>query len=761
MTAVLDRLASPTLPRFRRLVNLVQMFVVGLVVAYVISTTGVRPAPGFVPWLDGWLRVSAYIGCAVLITIRPILSPLHRRLWVLGAIAVSLRSLAFVAYIPWIRTLDPVPYPSVADIGWFGMYFVLAAALVDLARSRFRNLTATLALDAAIGAAAAAALAFLFLPEVVNDLNTAPTSNAAIAVNTLYPILDVALLLLVLGMLIGFHWNPPRAMWVLAAGIVLVSVTDLAYLYLLARGSFTPGGPVSGLSLVATVLVAGSAWTPVGEIRSGERDYLPGLLIPMALSLFCLGLLVAAAFVDTPAATVVLATIGVAAAVARTSLSFRNVRHLAEARLESRTDELTGLANRRAFNEALAKATRSRSLTRPMALLLLDLDGFKDVNDSLGHHRGDELLALVAPRLAIAVRPEDHVARIGGDEFAVLLEGADGERAADVAERLRSSCRGPFTLASRPITVGVSVGIALFPDDGRTGTELLQHADMAMYAAKDERSGQSFYRPEHHVASKARLEGIAELQGAIESDQIVLYYQPKVDLRTSAIVGVEALVRWQHPTQGLLPPVAFLQQAESGGLMRQLTTHVLASALHQWCRWKHAGIDTAVAVNLSVGDLLDSQFPAQVVALLHEHGAPGDAIVLELTEDLLLADPTRAHEAIANLLAHDVRVQVDDYGTGYSTLGYLRDLPELGGLKLDRSFVAHIVEDDRSVAIVESTVALAEALGLDLIAEGVETAAARDKLLELGCHFAQGYYFSKPVPADEVPFDKLLPTNFR
>jgi diguanylate cyclase (GGDEF)-like protein len=757
---LLDRLASSAPPGSRKVVNAVQVGVSVVVVAYAISTMTGRQDAGFNPLLDGWLQVSGYVMCAVLIAMRPALSSLHRRLWVLGALAIAFRSAGFVAFVPWLRTLDPVPYPSLADVGWLGMYVFVAIGLADLARTRFLRITSALAFDGLIGAAATAGVAVAVLPGDVRELNASHASHAsdaAVAVNALYPVLDVGVLILVLGMLIGFHWRPPRAMWVFGVGVSLFAITDAVYVHELARGAYRPGGLLSALSLIGTAIVAGSAWTPVGEIRRGGRDYLPGLVVPSGLTLVCLGLLVRAAFVDTPTATVILATVGMAGAVIRTALSFRDVRHLAEARRESRTDDLTGLANRRSFNEALAKAMRGRPSTDPLAVLLLDLDGFKDVNDSLGHHRGDELLTLVAPRIEIAVRPEDRVARIGGDEFAVLLEGVDGALAADVAERLRSTCRGPFTLASRSITVGVSVGIARFPDDGIDSNELLQHADMAMYAAKDERSGHSFYRPEHHIASEARLEGIAELRGAIESGQIILHYQPKVDLRTGAIFGVEALVRWQHPSQGLLPPVAFLQQAESGGLMRQLTMHVLERAVVQWSRWHGAGVETSIAVNLSVGDLLDRQFPAQVVALLEAHDVPGRAILFELTEDLLLADPTRGHAVIAELLRHDVRVQVDDYGTGYSTLGYLRDLPELGGLKLDRSFVTNLPQDERSVAIVESTIALAASLGLELIAEGVETAEARDKLLELGCHLAQGYYFSKPVPADDIPFGSVLP----
>jgi diguanylate cyclase (GGDEF)-like protein len=752
-----DRLSSRVPPGKRRAVNTVQVVVVVLVGAFAASSLDLRAEREFAPLIDGWLQGAGYVSCAVLVMLRPLWTRRDRRAWTTVAIAMSLRAAAFVIHLTFLRTRDPVPYPSLADVGWIGMSLLLVFALADVIHARFRRLTTNLVLDGIVGACATAGIALAFLPSTVRDLSPAGTDSAAVITNGLYPVLDVVLLLLVLGALLGYHWHPPPALWVFAAGITGFAILDATFLYQVAHDAYAPGGPLSALSLVATAVIAFSAWVPQSQPGDDRSGYLPGLVVPGVLTALCIGLLVRGAFTDTPPVSIGLTAAGVVAALARTALSFRDVRNLAEARRESRTDDLTGLANRRAFNEALDAAMRDRPPTRPLAVLFLDLDGFKDVNDSLGHHFGDELLALVAPRLEIAIRPTDHVSRIGGDEFAILLDGADRALAANVGERLRNACRGPYLLASRSITVGVSVGISLFPDDGADTTELLQHADMAMYAAKNERSGQSFYRPEHRQASKARLEGIAELRRAIETGEIVLHYQPKVDLRSGQICGVEALVRWQHPTEGLLPPVAFLQQAESGGLMRQLTTHVLGQAVDQWACWRRAGIDTSIAVNLSVGDLLDRQFPSQVVDLLARHDAPGAAIVLELTEDLLLADPTRGHQVIADLLRHDVRVQVDDYGTGYSTLGYLRDLPELGGLKLDRSFVMHLPVDARSVAIVESTIALAASLDLELIAEGVETAAARDKLLELGCHLAQGYFFSKPVPANDVPFGSSLP----
>jgi diguanylate cyclase (GGDEF)-like protein len=438
-------------------------------------------------------------------------------------------------------------------------------------------------------------------------------------------------------------------------------------------------------------------------------------------------------------------------------MSFHAVRSLAEHRREARTDELTGLANRRSFNERLARATAARRPDGRLAVLVIDLDDFKAVNDTLGHHYGDELLRMVAPRLRQVVRSEDTVARLGGDEFGVLLAGADADRAAQVAERLRAGFRRPFRLGPRSQTVAASVGIAVAPDDAEEPVELLRHADLEMYQAKSGRAGRARDQGELHAAGKARVETTERLRRAITDGELVLHYQPQVSLRTGTVVGAEALVRWEHPEGGLLLPSGFLPQAESAGLMPMLTRAVLDQAVRQGALWRSEGNPVTVAVNLSVTNLLDPEFPDQVIGLLAEVGLPGSALELELTEDLFMADPPRARTAVRTLLEAGVSLVIDDYGTGYSSLGYLRDLRDIRGLKLDRSFVTHLDADPRAEAIVESTVTLAHSLGMAVVAEGVETATVRDRLAGFGCEVAQGFLFSPAVPADEVVFGILEP----
>ena len=729
------------------------------VVAFAVATVpGVRAAEGFHPLIDGWLQGAGYVTAAALACLRPLTSRADRATWSWMAAAVVARALGFVIFLVAVRTQQPTPYPSAADAAWLAMYVPMLVGLVRLARFRTRRLSLSLMLDGAVGALATAAVAVALLYRPVLSMAAPAVPDVAVAVDLAYPVLDLTLLVVIIGVLMILGRRTPPAVWAVAAGIVAFAVIDGIFVYQSATGTFRPGTLLSSGALVAMAVVAAAGWLPDAP-RPARREPLPNVVLPALFALVGLGLLVFATRREIPVLGVLLAGAGVAVAIARTGMSFRAVRTLAEHRREARTDELTGLANRRAFNERLARATAARPPDGRLAVLVIDLDDFKVVNDSLGHHYGDELLRLVAPRLRQVLRSEDTVARLGGDEFAVLLAGADAERAVQVAERLRAGFRRPFRLGPRAQTVSVSVGIAVAPDDGQQPVELLQHADLGMYEAKSGRSGRARHQEELHAASRVRLESTQRLRRAIGDGELVLHYQPQVSLRTGGVVGMEALVRWRHPEAGLLLPTAFLPQAESAGLMPMLTRAVLGQAVRQGAGWRAAGNPVTVAVNLSVTNLLDPQFPDQVIGLLAEAGLPGSSLELELTEDLFMADPARARTVVRILLEAGVSLVIDDYGTGYSSLGYLRDLRDIRGLKLDRSFVTHLDADPRAEAIVESTVTLAHSLGMAVVAEGVETAPVRDRLAAFGCEVAQGYLFSPAVPAEDIVFGVLEPAR--
>jgi diguanylate cyclase (GGDEF)-like protein len=413
---------------------------------------------------------------------------------------------------------------------------------------------------------------------------------------------------------------------------------------------------------------------------------------------------------------------------------------------EAHTDPLTGLPNRRRFIEEL-EATVYGDDTDACAVLMIDLDRFKEINDSFGHATGDDLLCLVGPRLQRALEPGDLLARMGGDEFAVLLPGAAACRADEVAARMGAALREEFVLDGMPLHVDASIGIALSPDHGRDRSLLLARADTAMYAAKRARSGAVVWAPDGAVDPRDRLETLEQLRTALDTEQLVPHYQPKLDLRTGAVIGVEALVRWEHPHRDLLFPDVFLPLAEQAGLMRRLALRVLERSLSDLRDWRSRGHDLSVAVNLSVSNLQDVALPDQVEMLLSALEVPASALVLEITEDVLMADAARSQQVMAGLRRLGVRLSVDDYGTGYSSLAYLRALP-VDELKLDRSFVSHLTTDEKAAAIVRSTLSLSRELGMTMVVEGVEDEAALTALREWGCDVAQGYHIARPMPAD-------------
>jgi diguanylate cyclase (GGDEF)-like protein len=381
-------------------------------------------------------------------------------------------------------------------------------------------------------------------------------------------------------------------------------------------------------------------------------------------------------------------------------------------------------------------------------VILLDLDNFKEVNDALGHELGDDLLRAAAERLE-ALCADETVARLGGDEFAVLLPSGGIEAASAFAERIHETLDRPFEVGGVPLEIGASAGIALLGEHGADADTLLQHADVAMYVAKAAHSGTALYDPAEDTNDAERLALAGELRRAIEEQQLTVHYQPKADLVSGEIVGVEALVRWIHPERGFIPPDRFISLAERTGLIKPLSRFVVGSAVEQCAAWAAEGLDVHVAVNLTIPDLLDLELPDRIGELLERTGVPAGKLELEVTESTILADPFRVRHVIDRLKELGVGFAIDDFGTGYSSLAYLKQLP-VQTLKIDRSFVLDMLESESDAAIVRATIDLARNLGLRIVAEGVETEAMWDALRDQGATLAQGYLISKPLPAAEL-----------
>ena len=430
------------------------------------------------------------------------------------------------------------------------------------------------------------------------------------------------------------------------------------------------------------------------------------------------------------------------------------LRNQAQAKEElALSDPLTGLPNRAMFQDLVQNTFQQAGRRKKAAaVMLMDLDRFKDVNDTLGHHNGDLLLQRIGSRLDSVLRNTATVARLGGDEFAILLPDiADRQAVIPVVRRVLKVLEEPVVVGGLALQVEASLGVAMFPEHGRTVDAVMRAADVAMYVTKEQRSGYEFYdEGQHeHRHDAGRLALIGELRRAMDETELVLHYQPKVDLRTGKAKGVEALARWHHPERGLLSPDEFIPLAERSNLLRPMTLYLVDTALRQCNAWRARGIEVSVAVNLSMQNMLDLRLPNDIARLLTSWRLPAGSLELEITESTIMADHRRATTLLARLSKMGVRLSIDDFGTGYSSLAYLQELP-VDAIKIDKSFVMDMSTDEGNATIVQSTIDLGHNLHLEVVAEGVETQSAYDKLAALGCDYAQGYFLSKPLSPEKM-----------
>jgi diguanylate cyclase (GGDEF)-like protein len=723
------------------------------ILATFLGSTFWRSGPS-VLW-DVWAYGALTTGCALAVLARAALVAAERPVWAALGLGLGLTGLGETLR----AARGTAPGPGLADVLTLAAYPALYVGLVLLVREGMRHFRMSTVLDGIVsGGALASVVAALSFPEASREAGGDPLG---IAVALARPVGDLALLAVVAAALAMLGRHADRRWWPLSAGLALHATADTLALFI---GSAGPGHPrtwVDALWPVTGLIVATTSWEPLRRLTKDTYVGWPALVPTVASTLTAVAVLYVGAGPGVPLPGVVLATLTLVGAAARFAASFRELALLAESRHQALTDELTGLANRRALMRALDAAD-----TRDSAgLLLVDLDRFKEINDSLGHHVGDELLVQVARRLRAAVRSNDLVARLGGDEFAVLLSTDDVRSGTPVpkseigaaalassrlaAARIVAEMSAPFALDDVTLHVRGSVGIGVLPEHTRNPRLLLQRADVAMYSAKSAATRIGVYQAEEDPHSRERLELLEELRGSLRDGGIVCHYQPKIDITTGAVAGVEALARWRHPTRGLLLPDQFLSLAEHAGLMRELTSVVLGGALGQSCRWRELGAPLPIAVNLSPTNLLDVDLPEQIRHVLLAHDLPPDYLELEITETVMMTNPARCQDVVTRLHRYGIRTAIDDYGTGYSSLAYLQDLP-VDVLKLDRMFVSRMTTDHRAEAIIRSTVDLAHSLGMTVVAEGVEDAETLDALRGYGCDLAQGYLHTPPLPAGEL-----------
>jgi diguanylate cyclase (GGDEF)-like protein len=517
---------------------------------------------------------------------------------------------------------------------------------------------------------------------------------------------------------------------------------------LLALVGLAALGAGAEFAAVAALAMGAAAWVRDPPADPGPEFSPVVLTAILAFAIVALTLLTVGQFTAIEDVAIALAIATVLTGMARAGLTV--IERLRETRAQALTDDLTGLGNRRHLVDTLHAAIESATEGGDeLALLLIDLDGFKELNDTLGHHAGDEVLRQIGPRLMDLLREDDTLARLGGDEFAVILQPGDEASASTAGLRLRAALERPFAVGGIRVHVDASVGISLFPEHTGDAMGLLQRADVAMYQAKRMRTGHEVYLAGRDRHSRQRLALVGDLDAALKAGQLVLHYQPKAELRTGTVHGVEALVRWDHPERGLLSPGHFLPLVEQSGLTRALTAFVLDRALEEVSRLHQRGHDLSVAVNLGPADLLDLGLPSEVERLLAKHDFSAERLEIEVSEDIVMTDVERTVDVLAGLRAIGVRTALDDFGAGHAGLGHLKQL-HVDVLKIDRSFVMRVVQDERDAAIVHSLVDLARRLGVRVVAEGVDSAEGCALLAEWGCDEVQGHYLARPMSAGDL-----------
>jgi diguanylate cyclase (GGDEF)-like protein len=635
-------------------------------------------------------------------------------------------------------------------------YPLIFAGIVMFLQPELRKLDISNWLDGLMGGLASAAVCAVFI------LQYHPSGMAGNLASTIsragYPLGDILLAALLGAAFAAISDSRRMASLLLGVGATLSVVGGTSSLFQQVAGHSAFGIILSSVAWSsAIVLMSIAVWLrrdPVDELTADRAVAfgLPFLAAAGALAITFAGTLL---HVDILARILAAATLLVAGV--RLFLLLRETRAISRFSGEqAATDELTGLWNRRHLYRILDAYFEQRatgSIDSSLAFLFVDLNGFKEINDSFGHSAGDQLLKLLSARLAGSLRDTDTLVRLGGDEFAVVLPSSDLEGATTVALRLSTCLEHPFRMNQVDVSIGASIGIAIAPQDAEDSAGIVWCADIAMYRAKLEKTRLACYEETVDV-ERDQMRMLEELRTAVLQDELVLHYQPQLDLRKRMVVGVEALLRWNHPRLGLLSPANFLPLAEETGEIRAITTWVLDHAAKQCATWHARGLLFSVSVNVSPSNLLEADLVAMIQETLNRHALPASALVVEITENWVVSDFETARRVIQKLGQLGITVSIDDFGAGATSLAYLGDLT-VGELKLDRSFVASLngAEGSRETDLLRSIIELGHSVGMRIVGEGVEDESTQELLAQLGCDLAQGYHISKPKPASELVFE--------
>jgi diguanylate cyclase len=678
----------------------------------------------------------------------------HRRdlrgAWVTMGLAVALFNVASLLDLITAARYSQLVTGTPRDVIYLLSYVAVAIAVSVVGQQSFGPRAFSVRLDGIIAVLTLAALTSMYWFR--QDVET--TGRSLIAeLNMFNPILVMALIVLLLAGLVPKHSRLDVSTSCLVVGLTSFAVGDVIDLNHAVFNFAAAGALVEASRPVALCCIALAAWPQVerrGEVATLMEPVRGLNLLPVIFGTLSIAILAVSIVTSLSEATESMALGSLLLVIIRMVMTQGEVRHLGKSNyLDARTDHVTGLSNRRGFLEDGSARLAALKPSEQLGIVLIDLDGFKEVNDSIGHAYGDELLKVVGQRFAKRVAARGTVSRVGGDEFAyTYVIGAGADPCASAVDLVRTLA-DPVVLDGTSVRVSASIGVAVWPQHGSTHAELLRSADVAMYEAKRNRQGVCVFSDDIDVNSRERLLLINELRTAIERRRLTLHFQPTRDQRTRKLYGVEALVRWQHPTRGLLYPVDFVPLAEQVGLIVPLTHTVLDLAIKELARLDRAGHALQMNVNISQQDLTDFQLPNVLDRILQWYKVPPQRITLEVTESSLSHDPVLAKQSLERLRNAGVRISIDDFGVGYSSMSQLLDLP-VDELKIDKSFILALESDPRAISLIRSMVEMARALGLVSIAEGIENASNYDALQLVGADVIQGDYVARPLTSVEL-----------
>jgi diguanylate cyclase (GGDEF)-like protein len=738
------------------------------VIAYAISTFVVhRPPSGYNTIWDGWIYNIIQMLPVIVVLMRVRRSPALRSAWLAMAIGITLIVLGDLVYTYHDQNLKPIPEPAPSDAVYLLAYATLIVGIALLTQSSFGRVHVSVRLDGAIAGLATGALAGMIWFDPLLHASGRPLETA---VYLAYPSCDLALIVLLAAGLAPHRYRPNRSTVLLMTGVAWFVVGDVITLTRVADNTYVAGTPLDACWPIGLFFV-GLAASMRDRRRSG-RSRAPvsspaGIsVVPVMFAAVSLAVLIASLVRHDSPAVLAIAIAALALVIVRMWMTLGEVRLSVANYQDARTDYLTGLPNRRAFLERLeAACSCGEGHDVDAGVLLVDLKDFKEINDALGPTAGDDLLCVVAKRIEHRLGERGIVARVGGDEFAFACRGHCEEELVAVGHEISEVLSDPCVVDGTSVRMGASVGAAVSQPEGSGADELLRRADVARYEAKHTQSAVSVYRAEIDPSSRDSLVLLDALRDAIDSRTLVLHYQPTVNMRTGAVYGVEALVRWQHPIRGMLYPDRFIPLAERNGLMPQLTHAVLDLAVAQAAQLDQAGQRINMSVNISRYDLVNEDLPDYVDNLLAAYEFPHCRLTLEITESALGGDADRVEDCVRRLRARGLRISIDDFGVGYSSISQLLRLA-LDELKIDQSFVFRLTSDPHAKAIVAAVIEVARSLDITTVAEGIENEEIFRLLQTMGADIGQGYLIARPLTPERLDEflaqpNQILPTKAR